>query len=300
MKILVTGANGQVGWELARSLSVLGEVRAVDRRSFDLSKPDTLRQSVIDSRPDVIVNAAAYTAVDKAESEEAQATTINGEAVGELARAARECGALFVHYSTDYVFDGSKQGAYLETDDTCAVNAYGRSKLAGELATSEAGGDWLVFRTTWVYAARGNNFMRTMLRLAASREELRVVGDQVGAPTWARNIADATAQIVSRAMAERRAGTFRSGLFNLSAGGSTSWQGYADAIIAEARRLQPDTEYMVKSVVPIRTDEYPLPAPRPANSVLSNDALQTRFGVRLPDWRVGMSLCLADLLAAFR
>jgi dTDP-4-dehydrorhamnose reductase len=300
VKILVTGVSGQVGWELTRSLSVLGEVIAADRTMLDLSNPATLRERLIQIRPDVVVNAAAYTAVDKAEGDEPLATTVNSEAVGELAKSARDVGALFVHYSTDYVFDGTKLGPYLETDTPCPINAYGRSKLKGEIATKEAGGDWLVLRTTWVYTDRGANFLRTMLRLAGSREELRVVGDQFGAPTWARSIADGTAHIVAAAQAERRAGAFQSQLLHMTARGSTSWHGFADAIIARARHLQPEVGFPVKRVVAIETSEYPLPAPRPANSLLSNDALHARFGIQLPVWDVGMQLCLDNLLAISR
>lgn len=178
MKILVTGANGQVGWELARSLAVLGQVVPLTREQADLGRPETLARIVEDAKPDVVVNAAAYTAVDAAETDGAAANVINGEAVGVLAAATKRVGGLFVHYSTDYVFDGTKPSPYIETDPTCPVNAYGASKLLGELAVAETGGDWLTFRTTWVFAARGKNFLRTMLRLAKEREEMKIVADQ--------------------------------------------------------------------------------------------------------------------------
>ncbi|NMF90016.1 dTDP-4-dehydrorhamnose reductase [Aromatoleum petrolei] len=295
MKLLVTGANGQVGWELARSLMPLGEVIALHRSRCDLSRPETLAPLVAELAPDVIVNAAAYTAVDKAESEEALATTINGTAPGELARAAKAAGALLIHYSTDYVFDGTKSGPYTEDDPVAPVNAYGRSKLAGEMAIREAGCDHLILRTTWVFAARGGNFVRTMLRLGAEREQLRVVADQHGAPTWARNIADATALILAQAQHERRGGAFASGIFNLAAAGETSWHGFAEAIFAEARSALPDTALKVASVEPIPASAYPTPAARPANSRLSGGRLATRFGIGMPHWRDALRRCLEDI-----
>ncbi|HRP98257.1 MAG TPA: dTDP-4-dehydrorhamnose reductase, partial [Rhodocyclaceae bacterium] len=202
MRLMVTGATGQVGFELARSLMPLGEVVALDRRACDLAQPLSLAAVVTRVAPDVIVNAAAYTAVDRAEAEEALATTINAEAPAVLAGAARAAGALLVHYSTDYVFDGAKAGAWREDDAVAPLNAYGRSKLAGERAIAASGCDHLILRTSWVYAARGANFVRTMLRLGAERERLAVVADQLGAPTWARNIADATAHVVAAAQRE--------------------------------------------------------------------------------------------------
>jgi dTDP-4-dehydrorhamnose reductase len=297
MRLLVTGARGQVGWELARSLMPLGEVVALERSACDLARPESLAAVVERVAPEVIVNAAAYTAVDKAEEEEALATTINGTAVGVLAEAARRRGALFIHYSTDYVFDGAGEAPVAEDAPPCPVNAYGRSKLAGEAAVRESGADALVLRTTWVYAARGRNFLRTMLRLAAEREELRVVADQVGAPTWARNIADATAQLIPRALAERRAGRFAPAVLHVTNGGQTSWHGFAAALIEEARRLRPDLGLKVQRVLPIATADYPLPALRPANSRLDNGALARRYGIALPPWEQAMARCLEELLA---
>lgn len=297
MKILISGCDGQVGWELQRSMSILGEVFALNRQQLDLAAPGNAAAVVERLAPDVIVNAAAYTAVDKAESEEALATRINADAVGELARAAREVKALLVHYSTDYVFDGSKEGAYNEADATAPLNVYGRSKLAGERAIADAGGDWLTFRTTWVYGVRGKNFLRTMLRLAATREELSVVGDQHGAPTSARMIADATALIVAQSMREREAGGFDSGLFNLTASDSTTWHGFAEAIIDAARAHQP-ANVVTKRIKSISTSEYPTPARRPLNSLLDNGALVSRFGIHQTDWRVAMHYVLDDLFAA--
>ncbi|NMG35079.1 dTDP-4-dehydrorhamnose reductase [Azoarcus sp. TTM-91] len=295
MRLMLTGARGQVGWELARSLMPLGEVLALDRAGCDLSRPETLAARVAELAPDVIVNAAAYTAVDKAETEEALATRINGEAVGELARLARARGALLVHYSTDYVFDGSKPAAYVESDAVAPLNAYGRGKLAGEQAIAASGCDHLVFRTTWVYAARGGNFVRTMLRLGAEREALRVVADQIGAPTWARNIADATAQVVAQAMRERREGRFESGVFNLAGGGETNWCEFARTIFDEASRVLPGWQRKVTTVEAIGSGDYPTPARRPLNSRLDQRRLAERFGVTLPDWRAALVRCLEEL-----
>ena len=295
MRILLTGARGQVGWELARSLMPLGEVIAPGRERCDLARPETLAALVAELAPQVIVNAAAYTAVDRAETEETLAHRVNAEAVGELAVAARRAGALLVHYSTDYVFDGSKAGAYLEDDPVAPLNAYGRGKLAGEQAVAAAGCDYLIFRTTWVYAARGANFLLTMLRLGAEREALRVVADQFGAPTWARNIADASAQAVAQACRERAAGNFRSGLFHMAGGGETSWHGFAEAIFAHARRVLPDRVLKVAEVVPIGSADYPTPAARPSNSRLDQQALAARFGLRLPHWEQALLRCLEEL-----
>ena len=294
MRLLVTGANGQVGWELARSLMPLGDVVALDRSRCDLARPETLAALVAGIAPDVIVNAAAYTAVDRAESEEALATTINGTAAGELARAAKATGALLVHYSTDYVFDGTSASAYDEDDPVAPVNAYGRSKLAGETAIRDSGCDHLILRTTWVFASRGANFVRTMLRLGAERDALRVVADQVGAPTWARNIADATALIVARAAAERRNLAFASGVFNLASRGATSWHGFAEAIFAAARTQLPGTALKVSQVTPIASVEYPTPAARPANSCLASGRLQARYGIVMPRWEDALVRCLDE------
>ncbi|OGS80509.1 MAG: dTDP-4-dehydrorhamnose reductase [Gallionellales bacterium GWA2_59_43] len=295
-KIFVIGKNGQVGWELQRSLSMLGDVIALSRYEADLQAPQALLERIRMERPDVIVNAAAYTAVDKAEVDEVAATQINGVAVGELAQAARDAGALFIHYSTDYVFDGSKNGPYVESDEPNPQNAYGRSKLAGERAIQQAGGDWLVLRTTWVYAARGHNFMKTMLRLARERDELRVVGDQYGVPTWARMIAEATAIIVARAMQARTRGEFASGIYHLSAGGATTWHSFAELIVGYARQHERSGSIKASVVTPILTADYPLPACRPVNSILSCEKLRCDYGIVMPAWDVAAELCLADLL----
>ncbi|QCP50775.1 dTDP-4-dehydrorhamnose reductase [Trinickia violacea] len=296
MKILVTGRNGQVGWELRRALSPLGEVVALDRSEADLTKPETLGPLVAAVRPDAIVNAAAYTAVDQAESEEAQALRVNAEAVGVLAEAARKHGALMIHYSTDYVFDGASRKPYVETDPVAPLNAYGRTKLAGEQAIEAAGGDWLTLRTTWVYATRGRNFLKTMLRLAGERETLRVVADQIGVPTPARMIADLTAHVVAQAQRERAAGAFESGLFHMTAAGETTWHGFASAIIAAARASE---QFAVKTtqVEPIPSDAYPTPARRPQYSMLDNGKFDRRFKLNRADWQEGLALALDDLWA---
>jgi dTDP-4-dehydrorhamnose reductase len=296
MKILVTGCNGQVGYELERSLQGLGEIVALDRRQMDLSDLAQVRDVVREIRPQLIVNPAAYTAVDNAETDYATALRINGEAPGVMAEEARRLGAAMIHYSTDYVFDGTKQGAYVETDPTCPVNAYGRSKLAGEEAVQAAGIPHLIFRTSWVYGMRGKNFLLTVMRLARERDELRIVSDQTGAPTWCRTIADTTAHAIARLQARTDRGTEReidiqqdvwrerSGLYHLTAQGQTTWHGFTQTILAHS-------SFANKPVVtPIKTQEYPLPAKRPANSVLSCDRLQSTF-CGLPHWESALRLC---------
>jgi dTDP-4-dehydrorhamnose reductase len=301
MRLLVTGANGQVGWELDRSLAALGNVVALDRWQCDLSRPERLPELIRGLKPDVIVNAAAYTAVDEAEREERLATTVNGTAVDVMAQEARRIGALLVHYSTDYVFDGLKATPYTEEDSPRPVNAYGRSKLKGEIAVRQAGGCHLILRTSWVYGARGRNFLRTMLRLMREREELRIVADQVGAPTSAGQIAQATAAVIAAAVRERADGRFASGLFHLTASGATSWHGFAaaimegatqDAVLAAGR-----APGCAPRLVPIASEDYPCPAARPKNSRLAGDRLRQRFGIALPCWKEGLSLCLEEMRA---
>ena len=295
MRLLVTGADGQVGWELNRNLMPLGDVVALDHGRCDLSRPELLPDLIRSTKPDVIVNAAAYTAVDKAEQEEKLATTINGTAVAVMAEESRKAGILFVHYSTDYVFDGAKEAPYTEDDAPHPINAYGRSKLAGETALRQAGGDYAILRTSWVYARRRQNFLRTILRLAAEREELRIVDDQIGAPTWARNIADATALIVRAAGQERAQGRFASGIFNLTASGATSWYGLAQAILDDAQRHGLLSAQHLPRLKPISSKEYPVPAARPKNSRLAQDRLSKRFAIALPDWKQGLSLCIEEM-----
>jgi dTDP-4-dehydrorhamnose reductase len=293
MRLLVTGANGQIGWELARSLMPLGRVTAMARDACDLARPETLPEIVRGARPDVLINAAGYTAVDKAEREESMATLINATAVGVLALTAREIGALFVHYSTDYVFDGAKDGPYVEDDPPGPLNAYGRSKLAGETATRDAGGDHLILRTSWVYAARGHNFLKTIGRLACEGGELRIVADQIGAPTWARNVADATAHVIRQARQEQTRGQFRSDILHMAAAGSTSWHGFARAVVQHAS-ARPPRSGSAPEVHPIASRDYPTPAIRPKNSVLCCKRLRERFELALPDWTIGLASCLAD------
>ena len=298
MRLLVTGANGQVGWELSRNLLPLGEVVAVDRSQCDLSRPELLPDLIRSIKPDVVVNAAAYTAVDKAEQEEALATTVNGTAVGVLAEEARKAGILFIHYSTDYVFDGAKPAPYSEDDAPHPINAYGRSKLAGDTALRQAGGSYVILRTSWVYARRKQNFLRTILRLASQRPELRIVDDQIGAPTWARNIADATALIVQAARREQAQGQFASGLFNLTAAGATSWYGFAQAILNGAQQHGLLSAQPAPQLKPIPSADYPLPAARPKNSRLAGERLRQRFGIALPDWKQGLARCIEDMITS--
>ena len=289
MNILLTGKNGQVGWELQRTLQPVGKVAAFSHAGLDLADAAAIRSKLDEVRPDVIVNAAAYTAVDKAESEPELAHEVNAVAPALLAQEAARRGALLIHYSTDYVYDGAKAAPYVESDKTNPLGAYGRSKLAGEEGIRASGCDHLIFRTSWVYAARGANFLRTILRLAAEREELRIVMDQIGAPTWARLIAEATAHALRQALRERSGGQFESGVFHLTAAGEISWHGFAAAILAGRGGLR------VKTVTPITTAEYPTPAKRPANSRLDTGAFRARFGLALPDWRDCLRLCLEEL-----
>lgn len=284
-RILLAGATGQVGWELARSLMPLGEVIAPPRQDFDLDEPAALAARLREFAPDVVVNAAAYTAVDRAEIEPDLARRVNAEAPAALAAAAARLGALFLHYSTDYVFDGAKGEPYDEDDAPNPLSVYGASKLAGERAVLASGADCLVFRTSWVFGVHGGNFLRTVLRLAAEREELRIVADQFGAPTCARLIADVSAHAIRAALRERAAGRFAGGLYHLSAGGATSWHGYAEAIVAAARERPALGPIRAQRIVAIAASEYPAAAGRPANSRLDCSRLERRFGLRMPTWQ---------------
>lgn len=297
MRTVVTGANGQLGWELVRSLSPLGEVVALTRSDLDLARLDTIAPTLRALRPDVIVNAAAYTAVDRAEEDEALASRINGEAVSILAGEAAQGGAIFVHYSTDYVFDGKKITPYTEDDPVAPLNAYGRSKLQGERAVQQSSASWLIFRTTWVYGARGQNFLRTILRLAGEREMLRIVADQHGAPTGARLIAEMTAHALRAARLEQRRGNFVSGLYHLSAAGETTWHGFASAIVEGLRDIDASDAVKTKTIAAIRSEEYPTPALRPKNSLLDNTRLIERFEFYRPDWRETLNTTLYEALA---
>ena len=285
MKILLTGCAGQLGRELKRSLASLGEVVACDRRQIDLADPDAVRDAVRAIAPDAIVNAAAYTAVDKAEAEPATAGAINTVAPGILADEAKRLGALLVHYSTDYVFDGAKPTPYIEDDVTAPLSAYGRSKRDGDLAIAASGARYLILRTSWVYGLHGANFMKAMLRLAREHDELRVVDDQIGAPTWTRHLADATAMILARDETPQ-------GVYHLAAAGETSWHGYAEAIVAEARVA--GLLEKLPGVRRITSADYPLPALRPTNSRLDCSRFHRDFCLALPDWRTGLIDCLAD------
>jgi dTDP-4-dehydrorhamnose reductase len=287
MRILLTGVNGQVGWELQRTLAPLGEVIAADRTLLDLADTASIRRSVAAIAPDLIVNPAAYTAVDKAESEPDLAHAINAAAPGELAA----CGVPLVHFSTDYVFDGRKSGAYTEADAPNPLGVYGASKLGGEAAVARAGIPHLILRTSWVYGLRGRNFLLTMQKLARERDSLAVVDDQFGAPTWSRLIAEATALVIARWL-ERPDLTASSGVYHLSCGGRTSWHGFTAAILAHLAA----TDEKLARLTAIPSSGYPTPAARPANSQLDCGKLAQTFGVRLPDWEQALALCLEQTL----
>lgn len=301
-RILLTGKDGQVGWELRQALAPLGPVMAVGRQKMDLANPDAIRRMVRDVKPALIVNAGAYTAVDRAEAEPELAMAVNGAAPGVLAEEAKRLGALLLHYSTDYVFDGAKPAPYVEDDVPHPLNAYGRSKLAGEEAIRASGAPHLILRTSWVYGARGNNFLLTILRLARERDELKVVADQFGSPTWSRFIAETTGRILARLNATAdpdaspttsHASRFAevSGTYHLAPSGSTSWYGFAQAIVAEAAGLLPGTP----RITPIPSRDYPSPAARPANSLLSTDKLAGTFGLKMLPWEESLRLCLDEM-----
>jgi len=283
MKILLLGKNGQVGWELHRTLAPLAAVTAVDYPQVNFAEPATLRALVAANDPTVVVNAAAYTAVDKAESEPELCRQINAVAPGILAEAAKKAGALMVHYSTDYIFDGTKTSPYVETDAPNPLGAYGRSKLEGDQAVKASGANHLIFRLCWVYGARGQNFMLTMQRLAREREKLRVVGDQLGCPTWSRMIAEATTLALKPVLAGADHSAYN-GEYHLAASGQANWHEFASRII----ELMPETERRCRAVERITTSEYPTPAKRPAYSVLDCDKLQKTFGLRLPHWEASL------------
>lgn len=285
MKLLITGCNGQLGWELARTLAPLGEITATDRATLDLSKPETIAPILRALKPDVILNTAAYTAVDQAESERALATAINTTAPAILAEEARRSGALLVHYSTDYVFDGTKTRPYTESDTPNPLSIYGQTKLGGEQAIQASGCEHLILRTSWVYSSRGRNFLLTMLRLLREKPLLRVVDDQIGAPTSAQTLAEVTASILQR----RQAG--QSGLFHLTASGHTSWHGFAKLIVSLAGPPYPEVE-------PIPTSAYPTAAKRPLNSRLDCSNISAQFGLQMPDWERVAREVIAQVPAA--
>lgn len=306
IRLLVTGANGQVGWHLQRTLAPMGELLAIDVEQVDLTDLDAVARTVREFSPDVVVNAAAYTAVDKAESEPELVRALNVAAPATIAAECARRRALLVHYSTDYVYDGSKRDAYEESDATGPLSVYGKTKLDGDQAIIASGCPYIILRTTWVYDVRGKNFLRTVLRLARENEELRIVGDQFGAPTWARMLAQATAVIVARGFehVNLRGNWPESRLFHLTAAGSTSWAGFAQAIIEDyedyidwpAETGEFGTPLKAKRVVAITTEQYPTPARRPQNSVLSNAQIQHRFGIFMPEWRTQLRLALQDAI----
>jgi len=294
--ILVTGGNGQVGFELRRSLAPLGRVIAMDRTACDLTEIEALRELVRRVRPDVIVNSAAYTAVDKAESESELAFAVNGVAPGVLAEEARELGSLFVHYSTDYVFAGTGDKPYVETDAVGPLSVYGKSKLAGERAIANAGAHAIVLRTCWVAGAHGGNFAKTMLKLGRERDRLRVIADQIGAPTTAALIADVTAHIVDRAWLHGDRANFPSGVYHLAAAGETSWHGYAMEVLRYAAGKGVDLKVNPDAIEAIPATDYLLPAPRPANSRLDTRKLRDTFDIHLPEWQQGVRHLLDQIL----
>jgi dTDP-4-dehydrorhamnose reductase len=298
LKILLLGKNGQVGWELQRSLAPLGEVLALDRHSTiycgDLSKPEQLAQTVLAYKPDFIVNAAAHTAVDKAESEPELARASNAAAPAVLAKVAAQVGAWLIHYSTDYVFDGCGNHARQEGEGVGPLNVYGQTKLDGEKAIVASGCKYLIFRTSWVYAARGGNFAKTMLRLAQEREQLTVINDQHGAPTGADLIADVTAHAIRRVLTTQNLAF--SGVYHLVASGETTWHGYASYVIEQAKKLKPELPWQLQSIAPVPTSAFPTPAMRPHNSRLCNTKLQEHFGLLLPHWQQGVDRMLTEIL----
>ena len=306
--ILLTGKNGQIGFELQKLLPRLGNLTALDREDMDLCDPKEIRRVVRELRPCLIVNAAAYTAVDQAETDQDAARALNAEAPAILAEEARKIGAALVHYSTDYIFDGLKNSPYLEDDPQNPVSVYGRTKLAGEAAILAAGVPHLIFRTAWVYGTRGRNFLLTILRLASQRDELRIVSDQIGAPTWCREIAEATTSILEKFFLGPDPGSSLpsvSGTYHMTAAGITTWFDFAQAILDAGARIPPDVSWftaatsgrplIARRMVPITTAEYPTPARRPPYSVLSNERLFQTFGVRLPAWRVQLHSAVSDL-----
>jgi dTDP-4-dehydrorhamnose reductase len=285
MKILLTGKTGQVGGELNNILKDTGKLVSVGREQLDLSKIDSIEPAVLEIQPDIIINAAAYTAVDKAEEEPELAMTINGVAPGVLAKAAKKIGASLIHYSTDYVFDGRSDTPYREEDATRPLSIYGKSKLAGEKAVAEAGIPNLIVRTSWVYSLQGKSFLRTIKKLAAEKDTLRIVDDQIGAPTSAHSIALATCKIIDQGLRDRSE-PLLSGIFHLTCQGQTSWHGFAKEILSLSGTSQ-NTQ-----LLPIPTSDYPTPAPRPLYSLLSNDKLKKAFAFEMPHWHDALKDCI--------
>jgi len=304
-KILLTGKSGQVGFELARLLPVLGEVVAPDRREMDLQSPESTRRMIRDVRPELIVNAAAYTDVSKAEVEKDKARAINAEALGIMAEEGEKIGSVLLHYSTDYVFDGTKTCPYDEEDKPNPINVYGETKLAGEHAVQHSGVSYLIFRTAWVYGMKGRNFLTTVLQLLTEREELRVVRDQIGAPTWSREIAVATKDILVQLVEYGQNSLSKlNGVYHLTSAGQTNRFDFANAILEEASRTTLDVcqlplairnrPIIARHIIPVTTEHYPSPARRPAYSVLSNKKLQRVFGIALSDWRIQLQMAFTS------
>ena len=300
MKILLFGKNGQVGWELQRSLAVLGDVVALDfdsqQHCGDLTDIDGVTRAIRDVRPDVIVNAAAHTAVDKAEGEPELASQLNAVAPGALAEEAQRLGAWLVHYSTDYVFDGSGTKAWVETDVPAPLSVYGQTKLEGERRVAANCSRHLILRTSWVYAARGGNFIRTMLRLAQERERLTVIDDQHGAPTGAELLADLTAHMMRHVAGSASGGEGLAGTYHVAAAGETTWHGYASHVLDQARRLKPELPIKATEVAPVTTAAFVTAAKRPGNSRLDTAKLRQSFGLTLPPWQQGVDRVLAEIL----
>ncbi len=293
MKILLIGKNGQVGWQLERALAPLGEVMATDKNVIDMAKHNSIISTIQNIKPDLIVNASAYTAVDKAESDADTAMSINASALSVIATEAKKINAVVIHYSTDYVFDGAKNKPYTENDTTNPMGIYGKSKLEGEKMLAEAGVPYLIFRTSWVYDTRGKNFLLTMLRLAQEREEMRVVNDQTGSPTWAKMIAMATSQIISQGSKDIQGFIQENkGIYHMTSAGETTWYNFAKNIIENAAGQK---NFKVKSIIPITTNEYPTPAKRPQYSVMDNSKLKNTFNISIPSWEKGLKLVLEEL-----
>lgn len=289
--ILLTGKQGQVGWELTRTLAPLGQVISLGRDDCDLSNPQAIRALVQAVKPNIIVNPAAYTAVDKAETEQELAFAVNATAPAIFAEEAKKLGASLIHYSTDYVFDGTQTTPYTEDTPTNPLNVYGASKLAGEQAILASGADAIILRTTWVYGNRGNNFLRTILRLAANKPELKIIADQLGAPTWSRMLAEATAAIIAKQAGKPFAE--KAGIYHLSAAGQTSWHGFAQAIVKNALDAKQTLALDTNDIHAIPATDYPLPAPRPAYSTLNNQKIAEAFGIYLPNWQDTLLNCMS-------
>lgn len=290
-KILLIGSNGQVGWELQRTLAPLGQVLAFDREKLSLDHPEALQKTVREVSPNIIINAAAYTAVDKAENEAQICKRINSQAPGILAEEAKRLKALLIQYSTDYVFDGNSPNPYQENDQVNPLNVYGQSKLEGEKAIQAVQCDHLILRTSWVYAARGKNFLLTMLRLAKEKDHLKIVNDQVGAPTWSRLIAETTAQMITIYLLRKDPSL--SGIYHVTASGKTSWFGFAEAIFQIYSKIAQNPAFKAPQLQGIPSVEYSTPARRPQNSVLSHQKLNQAFQLHMPNWRMGLEQCIS-------